>query len=308
MTKSSAQTIGSIGRSDTAEQPAFQAQTLRQRSWRRFRRHKAAVLSAGILAVVILAAIFAPLIAPHPFEINIEAGIYQPPSAEFWLGTDSVARDVWSRLIYGGRVSLLVGVAAVTISLLIGTLIGGIAGYYRDPLDGVLMRVTDVFLALPTLIIVLAVVSLLGPSIRNLILVIGFLSWAGIARLVRGQLLSLRERDYVLAAHCIGTRNWRIMMIHLLPNLVGPLTVAATFGVAEAILTEASLSYLGLGVQVPMPSWGNMLEGAKQVSILKSRGWIWIPPGLMIAITVLNINLMGDGLRDALDPRSDQTQ
>jgi len=294
-----------MSRGEAVERSTFKVQTLRQRAWRRFRRHKLAVLSAVVLAVLIISVIFAPLIAPiHPFEIDVETGIYHPPNANNWLGTDSVARDVWSRLIYGGRVSLSVGVAAITIRLLIGTLIGGIAGYYGGPVDSVLMRITDVFLALPTLIIVLAVVSLLGPSIRNLILVIGFLGWGSTSRLVRGQFLSLREKDYVMAAHCIGTQDWRIMMRHILPNLVGPLTVAATFGVADAILLEAALSYLGLGVQVPTPSWGNMLEGAKQVSILKSRPWIWVPPGFMIAIIVLSINIMGDGLRDALDPRA----
>ena len=276
-----------------------------QRAWRRFRKHKLAVASACVLALLLTMVIFAPLVTPfHPYEINIESGIYKPPSADHWLGTDSVARDIWSRLIHGGRISILVGVTAITISLIIGTLIGGISGYYGGVVDSVLMRITDVFLSLPTLVIVLASVALLGPSIRNLILIIGFLNWSQIARLVRGQFLSLREKEYVMAAHCIGAQDHRIMIRHLLPNLVGPLTVAATFGVAEAILLEAALSYLGLGVQVPTPSWGNMLEGAKQISVLKSMPWIWIPPGFMIAITVLSINIMGDGLRDALDPRS----
>ena len=275
------------------------------RAWRRFRRHKLAVVSACVLAVLLLVVVLAPWISPyHPHDINIESGIFKPPSAKHWLGTDSVARDILSRLIHGGRISILVGVTAITISLIVGTLIGGISGYYGGVVDSVLMRITDVFLSLPTLIIVLASVALLGPSIRNLILIIGFLGWATIARLVRGQFLSLREKEYVMAALCIGAKDLRIMMRHLLPNLVGPLTVAATFGVAEAILLEAALSYLGLGVQVPTPSWGNMLEGAKTVSVLKTMPWIWIPPGLMIAITVLSINIMGDGLRDALDPRS----
>lgn len=292
-----------INRGDTVEKSAFKVQTLRRRAWRRFRRHKLAVLSAGLLVTLTTMFILAPLIAPiHPFEIDVEAGIYQPPSADHWLGTDSVARDVWSRLIYGGRVSLLVGVTSITICLFIGTLLGAIAGYYRGPVDSIIMRVTDLFLTLPTLLLVLALVSLLGPSIINLIGVIGLLGWGGIARLVRGQILSLREKDYVLAARSVGSPDRLIMMRHLLPNLVGPLIVAATFGVAGAILQEVALSYVGLGVQVPTPSWGNMLEGAKQVSILKSRPWIWVPPGFMIAICVLSINVMGDGLRDALDP------
>ena len=287
------------------EESDVNVRTEGQRAWRRFRRHKLAVVSACLLAVLLVTVIFAPWVAPfHPYDINIETGIFKPPSAQHWLGTDSVARDVWSRLIHGGRISILVGVTAITISLIVGTLIGGISGYYGGIVDSVLMRITDVFLSLPTLIIVLASVALLGPSIRNLILIIGFLGWATIARLVRGQFLSLREKEYVMAAHCIGARDHRIMLRHLLPNLVGPLTVAATFGVAEAILLEAALSYLGLGVQVPTPSWGNMLEGAKTVSVLKSMPWIWIPPGFMIAITVLSINIMGDGLRDALDPRT----
>lgn len=295
----------SLDSTASLEDSPVRVRTQRQRAWRRFRRHKLAVLSAGILAMLLAMVIFAPWVAPfHPYEINIETGIYKPPSWEHWLGTDSVARDVWSRLIHGGRISIAVGVTAISISLVIGTLIGGIAGYYGGFVDSALMRITDVFLSLPTLIIVLASVSLLGPSIRNLILIIGFLGWAQIARLVRGQFLSLREKEYVMAARCIGAQDHRIMFRHLLPNLVGPLTVAATFGVAEAILLEAALSYLGLGVQVPTPSWGNMLEGAKQVSILKSMPWIWGPPGFMIAITVLCINIMGDGLRDALDPRA----
>ena len=289
---------------DIEDEP-ISVRTQRQRAWRRFRKHKLAVLSACILSILLAMVIFAPWVAPiHPYEIHIETGIFKPPSWDHWLGTDSVARDVWSRLIYGGRISIAVGVTAISISLVVGSLIGGVAGYYGGVVDSILMRLTDVFLSLPTLIIVLASVALLGPSIRNLILIIGFLGWAPIARLVRGQFLSLREKEYVMAARCIGAQDHRIMLRHLLPNLVGPLTVAATFGVAEAILLEAALSYLGLGVQVPTPSWGNMLEGAKQVTILKSRPWIWVPPGFMIAITVLSINIMGDGLRDALDPRS----
>ena len=164
-------------------------------AWRRFRRHKLAVISAAILTTLLILVIFAPLVAPiHPHDIHIESGIYRPPSTDHWLGTDSVARDVWSRLIYGGRISITVGVIAITISLSIGTFIGGIAGYYGGLLDSVLMRITDVFLSLPTIIIVLASVALIGPSLRNLILIIGFLSWANIARLVRGQFLSLREK------------------------------------------------------------------------------------------------------------------
>ena len=291
--------------SDRAGKLSAEVQTPGRRAWRRFRRHKMAVVSGVVLGILITMVILAPLTAPiHPFEIDFEAGRYRPPSGDHWLGTDAIGRDVWSRLIYGGRVSLAVGLAAITIRLLIGTVLGATAGYYGGIVDSIIMRLTDVFLALPNLLLILALVVLLGPGIMNGILVIGLLGWGGIARLVRGQILSLREKDYVLAARSVGSPDRRIMMRHLLPNLVGPLTVAATFGVAAAILTEAALSFLGLGVQVPTPSWGNMLTSAQQVVILRSKPWLWLPPGTMIAICVLCLNIMGDGLRDALDPHA----
>lgn len=291
--------------SDRAGKSSAQVQTPGRRAWRRFRRHKMAVVSGVVLGILIMMVILAPLTAPiYPFEIDFEAGRYQPPSGDHWLGTDAIGRDVWSRLIYGGRVSLAVGLAAITIRLLTGILLGAMGGYYGGIVDSVIMRLTDVFLALPNLLLILALVVILGPGIQNAVLVIGLLGWGGIARLVRGQILSLREKDYVMAARCVGVRDRQIIMRHILPNLVGSLTVAATFGVAAAILTEAALSFYGVGVQVPTPSWGNMLTGAQQVVILRSYPWVWMPPGFMIAISVVCLNIMGDGLRDALDPHA----
>jgi peptide/nickel transport system permease protein len=228
----------------------------------------------------------------------------QAPSAAHWLGTDTTGRDVWSRVIHAGQVSLSVGLVAVSISTLIGLLIGGIAGYASGKVDLLLMRVTDMFMAFPSLVMIIAIASVLGPSIYNTMLVIGALTWPGIARLVRGQFLSLREQQFVLAARSIGVAPTPIVLRHLFPNVVGTVTVAATFGVANAILQEAALSFLGLGVQAPTPSWGNMLRDAQSLSVLEGMPWLWLSPGLMIALAVLSINFIGDGLRDALDPRS----
>jgi peptide/nickel transport system permease protein len=219
------------------------------------------------------------------------------------LGTDAVGRDVWSRVIYATRVSLSVGIVAVGISVAIALLLGTISGYFGGWVDMVIMRLTDVILCIPSLVIIMSVVVLVGPSIYNIMVVIGLLGWTGMARLVRGQMLSARTWEYVIAARATGSSDWRIMVVHILPNVIAPMVVAATFGVASAILTEAGLSFLGFGVIPPTPSWGNMLNAARSLDILRSQPWFWLPPGLMILITVLSINFIGDGLRDALDPR-----
>jgi peptide/nickel transport system permease protein len=277
---------------------------LKKMAWRRFKRHRLAVVSAVILLILILLAIFAPLISAHdPYTPNMYS-IRKPPSSEHILGTDGSGRDVFARLLWGGRVSLSVGLVAVSIYITIGTILGGIAGYWGKTIDFIIMRVTDVIMCFPTLLIILAIVPLVGPSIFNIMVVIGFLGWTGIARLVRGEFLSLSERDYVLAARATGVPDRRIIFRHILPNVVGPLIVAATFGIAGAIIAEAGLSFLGLGVQAPQSSWGNMLNAATSLAALQWQPWMWVPPGVMIAITVLCINFIGDGLRDALDPRS----
>lgn len=283
---------------------AMRGESLWTKARRRFLRHRLAMAGLVILGVMVTLALFAPLFSRYsPIELNL-AAMSQPPSADHWLGTDTTGRDVWARILYGGRVSLSVGLVAVTISTLIGVLLGGLAGYAGGWVDMLLMRFTDMVMTFPSLVIIITVAAVLGPSIYNTMLVIGILTWTGTARLVRGQFLSLREQQFVLAARSIGVNPRAIMFRHLLPNVLSSLTVAATFGMASAILQEASLSFLGLGVQSPTPSWGNMLRDAQTLSILEGMPWLWLAPGIMIALAVLSINFIGDGLRDAIDPRS----
>ena len=277
--------------------------TPRARSWRRFRRHKLAMASLIFLAVVVLLALAAPWVTQHP-PTKIHSGLTRAaPSAEHILGGDIAGRDIWSRVVFGGRVSLSVGLIAVSISILIALLLGSLAGYYGGLVDMIIMRITDIMMVFPVLILIMTVVAILGPSIYNVMIVIGFLGWPSSARLVRGQILSVREWDFVMAARSLGVQDRNIMFKHILPHVLAPLLVAATFGVAGAILTEAGLSYLGLGVLPPTPSWGNMLNGAQSIYILERHWWIWLPPGMAILLTVLAINFVGDGLRDAFDPR-----
>ena len=271
---------------------------------KRFFRHKLAVFGLVVLSIMILMAILAPLIGRYsPVELDLSS-MGQAPSAAHWLGTDTTGRDVWSRIVHAGQVSLSVGLVAVSISTLIGVIVGGISGYAGGKVDMLMMRFTDMVMAFPSLVMIITIASVLGPSIYNTMLVIGILTWPGTARLVRGQFLSFREQQFVLAARSIGVTPMQIMFRHLFPNVIGTVTVAATFGMANAILQEASLSFLGLGVQAPTPSWGNMLQDAQSHTILEGMPWLWMAPGLMIALAVLSINFIGDGLRDALDPRS----
>jgi len=279
-------------------------ETLSRRALRRFLRHRLAVFGTGILVIIMAGAILAPVIAPQdPTKTNLEI-VDQPPSAEHWLGGDRSGRDVWSRVVYGTRVSLVVGFGAVGLYVLIGTLFGMISGFVGGAFDQFLMRLTDTVLSIPTLLLVLVFASVVGPNLLSVIAVIGLLGWPGTARVVRGQVLSLRESDFVAAARALGARNRDIIVRHLLPNIFGPLTVVATFGVASAILLEAALSFLGLGVQPPTPSLGGMINEARAPSVLNEIPWLWMPPGILIALTVLAVNFVGDGLRDALDPRS----
>lgn len=270
--------------------------------WQRFSRHKLALIGVVILFILVVLAIGSPWIAQNdPYRTNLRA-IGDAPSRDFWLGTDASGRDVFARVTLAGRVSLQVGLIAVTIYTTIGIVVGALAGFYGGIVDSTLMRLADIFLAFPSLIIIITLVSVLGPSLWNIMGVIGLLGWPPIARIVRGQFLSLREQEFVLASKTVGARGRRTMFRHLLPNALAPVIVAATFGMASAILLEAGLSFLGLGVQPPTPTWGNMLTDAQSLTILQDMLWLWIPPGVMIALAVLSINFIGDGLRDALDP------
>lgn len=256
-----------------------------------------------VLAMTMLAALVSPLLPLDPYTPDLGEP-QAPPSGAHLLGTDGIGRDVLARTIYGGRVSLAVGLGAVGIYLVIGTAIGGAAGFLGGYADTILMRLADAVLSFPALLVILTLVAITGPSLANIILVISALGWPGVARQVRAQILSLREQEFAAAARVLGVSNTRLLFRHLLPNAVAPIVVAATFGIATAILLEASLSFLGLGVQPPVASWGNMLRDALSITVLESMPWLWVPPGVMITITVLSINFVGDGLRDALDPRT----
>lgn len=287
----------------TATQFAHRQTSMGSIVWHQYRRHRLAVASTVVFFILALTAIFAPLLAPYD-PAYIDPSVFdEAPSQAHPLGTDRVGRDVLSRLIYGGRVSLSVGIVAVVIFVLIGTFLGALAGYYGGRVDAVISRFIDIVLSFPQLMLILVLVSLLGPGLRNIMLVIGLLGWPQVARIVRGEFLRLRVHDFVMAATVVGTPNRRIITRHFLPNAMGPILVAATFGVASAILTESALSFLGLGVQPPTASWGQMLNEAQSLTILESKPWLWVPAGIMILISVLSINFIGDGLRDALDPQ-----
>ncbi|OCC16478.1 Oligopeptide transport system permease protein OppC [Dissulfuribacter thermophilus] len=259
--------------------------------------------ATGLVLVFLLAvvAIFAQYIAPYnPQQIDTYH-ILEAPSALHPLGTDSLGRDVLSRLIYGARISLLVGIVAVGIATAIGTVLGAIAGFYGGIWDILIMRLVDIMLCFPTIFLVMAVIAFLEPSIWNIMVVIGLTSWMGVCRLVRAEFMSLRSRDFVLAAKVIGVNDMRLLFSHILPNAIAPVIVSATLGVGSAILTESALSFLGIGVQPPTPSWGNMLTSGKDN--IEIAWWLSVFPGLAILLTVLAYNLLGEGLRDVLDPR-----
>lgn len=272
--------------------------------FRRFLRNRLAVVGALVLIVITFSAVAAPLLTPHtPTSVNLRS-LRRPPSEAHILGTDPAGRDVFARVVYGGRVSLSVGIFSVIIYTAVGIVLGLVSGYYGRWVDAIIMRITDTMMSLPPLLVMLMLVTITTPSIGTLIMAVAVTRWPGIVRVVRGQVLSVKEMEYVTAAHALGVPPRRIMFWHLLPNVFSPVIVSATFGLAQAIMAEASLSFLGLGVQPPTPSWGNMLNDAQSISILTSMPWYWVPPGLLIAISVLSINFVGDGLRDALDPRS----
>lgn len=258
-------------------------------------------LGLGIVLFMSLAALGAPWLAPYPPDAEHLDHVLEAPSAEFWLGTDRLGRDILSRLLYGGRVSLWVGFVAVGISVSIGTTLGLVSGYFRRWVDEAVMRLVDIMLCFPSFFLILAVIAFLEPSLTNIMIVIGLTSWMGVCRLVRAETLSLREREFVAAARLAGMSTPRILFRHILPNALAPVLITATLGIAGAILVESSLSFLGLGVQPPMPSWGNMLMEGK--ATIETAPWLSVYPGLAILITVLGYNLVGESLRDLLDPR-----
>lgn len=291
--------------------------SLGQLAWRRFKRHKPAIIGLVVLVLLVMYALGGSLFISEKYaNFNDTSLRLQGPSAVHPFGTDSIGRDILARTIYGGQISLMIGLTAVIVETLLGILVGAIAGYYGGVVDSVLMRITEAMLNIPEIFLLIVMakyfggkipeVDLLGRtfsgSVIVIVLIIGLTSWMYLARIVRAQFLSLKENEFVLAARATGTSNFEIIFRHILPNSIAPIVVSATLGVANAILSEAYISFLGLGVQPPTATWGNMLDGAN--NYLDTAPWLWFFPGILILLTVLSINFLGDGLRDALDPRS----
>jgi len=277
----------------------------RQLAWRRFKRHRLAMISAVVLGIILILTLLAPLIAPYGFEEQFLSRAFEGPSSDFWFGTDRLGRDVLTRVLYGGRVSILGGIGGAVIAAAIGTTVGDISGFYGGRLDAFLMRFTDSALAFPALVFLIVMSRILGDSVWDIVLVLTLISWMALARIVRGQILSLKEKEFVEAARSLGARNKRIIFRHILPNTVGSITVTVTLTVAAAIIAESTLSFLGLGIQLPTPSWGNMVADHK--GQLTTAPWMLWFPGMALITTVICVNFLGDGLRDALDPTQRKT-
>lgn len=268
--------------------------------WRQLRRHKPAMVSLVVFVVIAVACLAAPVIAPYRFDAIDLGGMRQAPSLHHLMGTDDLGRDLFTRVLYGGRISILIGILSAVLGTGLGTLVGAVAGYYGGWVDAVLMRVTDVAYAIPTLPLLIVLASYTQAGAGSMALIIGLLSWMGTARVVRGEVLSLRTTQFVEAARAMGASTRRIIARHILPNAVGPIVVGATLAVGNAIIVESSLSFLGLGVGPPIPTWGNLLQDA--TSTMATNPWLTIFPGLAILVVVLAVNFLGDGLQDALDP------
>lgn len=283
------------------EGPIQQPRSYKSLVWRKFRRHHAAVTGAVLLTLFVLGAALGPSISPYDqYEIRLDQMV-QPPSLAHPLGTDDLGRDELTRVLGGGRISLSLGLMATIIAVVIGGAVGSVSGFYGGQVDNALMRVTDLMISFPQLFLMMFFSALFGKTVLSIAVVIGTLSWMSVARLVRASFFSIKEEDYVLAARSIGAGSSAIIARHILPNAMGPVIVAGTIGVAQAIIMESALSYLGLGVQLPVASWGSMLRLAQNQ--MTTAWWLPLFPGLMIVVSVLSINFMGDGLRDALDPR-----
>ncbi len=278
--------------------------------WKRFSKNKLALVGLVIIMLMVMTAVLAPVIAQNDPFISLRALTgnkiiknTSPEKSGTILGTDYLGRDVFSRTVYAARISLSVGLVAVSISTIVGILLGSLAGYFGGLLDSVIMRIVDIVYCFPVMFLVMIIAAILKPSIWNIMIIIGLVNWTGTARFVRGEILRVRELDYVQAAISMGASHSRIILSHVIPNIIAPIIVEATLQMARAILTEAALSYLGVGVQVPIPSWGNMLNESNNLAALTLYAWQWVPPGLCILIVVLSINFIGDGLRDAFDAR-----
>lgn len=269
--------------------------------WKNFRHNRFAVIGGCVVLLLFAVSLLAPFITPWDPHAIDAYHVLLPPSADHWFGTDELGRDVFTRVIYGARISLKVGFVSVGIAVAIGVVLGLVSGFYGGFIDTVIMRFVDIMLCFPTFFLILAVIAFLEPSIWYIMAIIGLTGWMGVARLVRAEVLSLRERDFILAARALGASDGRIIFRHILPNALSPVLVSATLGVAGAILTESALSFLGIGVQPPTPSWGNILTSGKDY--IEFGWWLSLFPGLAILVTVLAYNLLGEGIRDALDPR-----
>jgi peptide/nickel transport system permease protein len=286
----------------TSQGPDSKARTTRQIAWRRFRRHRVAMFAAVVLMILYLGAIFAPIVAPYdPNELDL-SHTREGPSLRHLMGSDELGRDEFSRVVFGGRISLAVGLGVAVSSGLIGTTMGVIAGFYGKFIENALMRVTDLFLALPFLAVAMMAARALRGGIVDIVVVLSAIGWMPVARIVRGMSLSIKEKEYMEAARASGASSKRMMLRHILPNTLGPIIVNLTLTIAVAILAESTLSFLGFGIQPPTATWGNMLSGSQE-SMLSEPWLVWFP-GLMILVTVLCVNFVGDGLRDALDPTS----
>lgn len=272
-------------------------------AWIRLRKNKLALVGLTILTLFLILAVLAPAISPFGRDTLDLYNIEAKPGGKHLLGTDELGRDVFTRLIYGGQISLSVGLIATLIQLAIGITLGSIAGYLGGWVDAVIMRIVDIIMCFPFFVIAISMAAILGPSIWNVIIIIGILQWTGVARIVRAEILTLKQREFIEAAKALGLDSKDIILHHLIPNIFAPIIVYATLGIAHGILLEAGLSFLGMGVKQPQPSWGNMLSAAQSMRVLQSEWWLWMPPGLMVFLTVLSINFLGDGLRDALDPK-----
>lgn len=285
-------------------QAASTPNKVKSQAWDKFRHNKRAMFGVIVVLIVALAVLILPLVMDlDPFTTDAEAGFNTLPSAQHILGTDDVGRDLFARLLYGGRISLLVGIASTCVSVLIGVPLGLVAGYYRGIWETIIMRAADIFMSFPSMILILVLVAVFGPSIFNVTVVIGVLGWTSIAKLIYGNTLSLREKEYIEAARAMGMKNRKIIFTEILPNAIAPVWVTIAFRVSSGILTESSLSFLGLGVQTPQASWGNIIFAAQNLLVLTARPWVWIPPGICIILVVVGFNFIGEGVRDALDPK-----